>query len=93
MVSTLDRLPLPGHGDTWERFEILASLAEEDLSLARLGEGHADALGILDESGRGVRHDWGELWRVGRSNRIGQCNRHSGGWWLETRRTETLLLG
>ncbi len=56
VVSTLDRLTLPGHGDTWDRFEILAALAEEDLSLARLGEGHADALAILNESSRGVRH-------------------------------------
>ena len=56
VVSAFARLPLPGHGDTWERFEILAALAEEDLSLARLGEGHADALAILDESGHGVRH-------------------------------------
>ena len=37
VVSAFARLPLPGHGDTWERFEILALLAEEDLSLARLG--------------------------------------------------------
>ena len=51
IVPAFARLPLPGRGDTWERFEILASLAEEDLSLARLGEGHADALAILDESG------------------------------------------
>ena len=56
VVPAFARLPLPGRGDTWERFEILASLAEEDLSLARLGEGHADALAILDESGRGSRH-------------------------------------
>ena len=56
VVTGFARLPLPGHGDTWERFEMLASLAEEDLSLARLGEGHADALAILDESGRGARH-------------------------------------
>jgi len=56
IVSAFGRLPLPGHGDTWERFEILSSLAEEDLSLARLGEGHADALAILDESGHGARH-------------------------------------
>lgn len=56
VVSAFARLPLPGHGDTWERFKILASLAEEDLSLARLGEGHADALAILQESGRGIRH-------------------------------------
>ena len=51
VVPAFARLPLPGRGDTWERFEILASLAEEDLSLARLGEGHADALAILEESG------------------------------------------
>jgi alkylation response protein AidB-like acyl-CoA dehydrogenase len=56
VIPALARLPLPGHGDTWERFEILASLAEEDLSLARLGEGHADALAILNESGHGSRY-------------------------------------
>ena len=56
IVSSFDRLPLPGHGDTWERFEIFASLAEEDLSLARLGEGHADALAILQESRHHLRH-------------------------------------
>ena len=56
VVAAFVRIPLPGRGDTWERFEILASLAEEDLSLARLGEGHADALAILEESGRETRH-------------------------------------
>ena len=56
VISSFGRLPLPGHGDTWERFEILASLGEEDLSLARLGEGHADALAILQESGRHPRY-------------------------------------
>jgi alkylation response protein AidB-like acyl-CoA dehydrogenase len=56
VVTAFARIPLPGHGDTWERFQILASLAEEDLSLARLGEGHADALAILRESGREIRY-------------------------------------
>ena len=42
-------LPLPGHGRTRVRWAALAALAETDLSLARLGEGHADALAILDE--------------------------------------------
>jgi hypothetical protein len=56
VVPTFDRLPLPGHGATWERFETLASLAEDDLALARLAEGHADALAILDESGRELHH-------------------------------------
>jgi alkylation response protein AidB-like acyl-CoA dehydrogenase len=42
-------LPLPGAGATWERWAAFADLAEEDLSLARLGEGHADAVAILAE--------------------------------------------
>jgi len=44
-------LPLPGGGQTRERWAALADLAEEDLSLARLAEGHADALAILAELG------------------------------------------
>src|SRR5256885_313937 len=44
-------LPLPGSGRTWERWTVLADLAGEDLSLARLSEGHVDALAILAELG------------------------------------------
>jgi alkylation response protein AidB-like acyl-CoA dehydrogenase len=44
-------LPLPGSGQTGERWAVLAGLAEEDLSLARLAEGHADAIAILAELG------------------------------------------
>ena len=44
-------LPLPGGGRTRERWAALADLAGEDLSLARLAEGHADALAILAELG------------------------------------------
>jgi alkylation response protein AidB-like acyl-CoA dehydrogenase len=42
-------LPLPGSGRTRQRWAAFADLAWEDLSLARLGEGHADALAILAE--------------------------------------------
>ncbi len=42
-------VPLPGSGFTWERWAVFAGLAAEDLSLARLGEGHADAVAILAE--------------------------------------------
>ena len=42
----------PGGGRTRERWAVLADLAEEDLSLARLAEGHADALAILAELGQ-----------------------------------------
>jgi len=44
-------VPLPGSGRTRERWAVLAGLAEEDLSLARLAEGHTDALAILAELG------------------------------------------
>jgi alkylation response protein AidB-like acyl-CoA dehydrogenase len=47
-------LPLPGGGRTRERWTVLADLAGEDLSLARLAEGHADALAILAELGAGA---------------------------------------
>jgi alkylation response protein AidB-like acyl-CoA dehydrogenase len=42
-------LPLPGSGRTRERWAGFADLAEEDLSVARLAEGHADAVAILAE--------------------------------------------
>jgi alkylation response protein AidB-like acyl-CoA dehydrogenase len=51
VLDQLEPIPLPGHGATWKRFERLAGVAEEDLALARLVEGHADALAILEESG------------------------------------------
>jgi hypothetical protein len=45
----LDRLPLPGRGQTLLRWQSLATVAEHDLSLAKLYEGHTDALAIWNE--------------------------------------------
>jgi alkylation response protein AidB-like acyl-CoA dehydrogenase len=42
-------LPLPGHGATAQRWEALTALGAADLPLARLAEGHADAVAILAE--------------------------------------------
>ncbi|MFB7664020.1 hypothetical protein ACFC1R_08735 [Kitasatospora sp. NPDC056138] len=42
-------LPLPGSGRTRTRWETLTRWAQWDLSLARLAEGHTDALAILAE--------------------------------------------
>ena len=56
-------LPLPGSGRTRERWDRLADLAAEDLSLARLGEGHADAVAILAELG-GPAPGPGSRWGV-----------------------------
>lgn len=47
----LDVLPLPGQGCTLERWRALARVAGCDLSLAKLYEGHTDALAILAECG------------------------------------------
>src|SRR5580700_6934348 len=44
-------IPMPGSGRTWDRFEALTSCAATDLSLARLVEGHVDALAVLAEGG------------------------------------------
>ncbi|MGI5232014.1 acyl-CoA dehydrogenase [Actinoallomurus sp. CA-142502] len=57
------RVPLPGSGATRERWALFALLAEEDLSLARLSEGHFDALAILAEL-NGPRPAPGDLWGV-----------------------------
>lgn len=56
-------VPLPGTGHTRERFRALSDVAREDLSLARLVEGHLDALAILHELD-GPRPRPGERWAV-----------------------------
>ena len=48
-------LPLPGRGATPARFDALACFGADDLSLARLVEGHTDAIAILAEAGRAAR--------------------------------------
>ena len=44
-----DQLPQPGSGQTLQRWQALAEVASHDLSLAKLYEGHTDALAILRE--------------------------------------------
>ena len=56
-------LPLPGRGQTRERWAVLADLAGEDLCVARLAEGHADALAILAELGAAAPPE-GSRWGV-----------------------------
>jgi hypothetical protein len=56
-------LPLPGGGATARRWWALARLGAADPVLARLGEGHADALAILAELG-GPAPGRGQRWGV-----------------------------
>lgn len=76
-------LPLPGSGATWRRWAALADLAEEDLSLARLGEGHADAVAILAEL-EGPPPQPGSRWGVWAANPPGPnvTAARQGGTWL-----------
>lgn len=60
-------LPFPGEGETRRRWQALTTLAEEDLALVRLAEGHVDALAIvheLDPSGAQVAVRMGQRWGV-----------------------------
>jgi alkylation response protein AidB-like acyl-CoA dehydrogenase len=78
-------LPLPGFGRTWDRWSALAELAGEDLSLARLGEGHADAIAILAELD-GPKPPPGSRWGVWAANPPGPnvtARKHGGGWLLD----------
>jgi hypothetical protein len=49
IVAGYDQLPLPASGQTLARWQALAAVAAHDLSLAKLYEGHTDALAILAE--------------------------------------------
>ncbi len=51
IATGLDQLPMPGAGSTLARWRALALVASHDLSLAKLYEGHTDALAILAELG------------------------------------------
>ncbi|MCU1720311.1 acyl-CoA dehydrogenase, partial [Pseudomonas sp. 5P_5.1_Bac1] len=59
----LDLLPLPGQGHTLQRWQTLARVAGCDLALAKLYEGHTDALAILAECGASHRVGPG-IWGV-----------------------------
>jgi len=78
-------LPLPGGGRTRDRWAVLADLAGEDLSLARLAEGHADALAILAElgvAGPPAGSRWG-VWAAQPPGPGLMASRTSGGWRLD----------
>jgi alkylation response protein AidB-like acyl-CoA dehydrogenase len=56
-------MPLPASGNTVERWQRLAALAEDDIAAARIAEAHVDAVAILNElGGKPPRPD--QLWGV-----------------------------
>ena len=79
-------LPLPGDGQTPERFRALIALGIADCVLARLAEGHADAIAILAEL-QGPDPGEGRLWGVWAAQPPGraglEAHRTEEGWRLE----------
>ena len=66
-LSTLERqpsLPYPGQGHTLQRWQMLASVAAQDLSLCKLVEAHWDALAILQDLRRMDCHVASRRWAV-----------------------------
>ncbi|MFC6284822.1 MULTISPECIES: acyl-CoA dehydrogenase [Polaromonas] len=64
LKNRLDQLPYPGRGGTLERWKALAAVAEFDLSLTKLYEGHTDALAIIDELAPGSAATSSGAWCV-----------------------------
>ncbi|TXC96507.1 acyl-CoA dehydrogenase [Streptomyces sp. ISID311] len=76
--------PLPGSGRTAQRFFSLQSVARRNLSLARLIEGHVDALAILAELGApppGPAERWG-VWAAEPPGAGLTATQGDGGWRL-----------
>ena len=61
-AARLDDLPLPGGGRTLDRWRGLAAVGGCDLSLAKIYEGHTDALAILAELNGEIPEGLGAVW-------------------------------
>lgn len=75
-----DRLPLPGSGQTLARWRALAQVAAADLPLAKLFEGHTDALAIQAELGAFAQPGlWGVWCAEPASHRVAITPKADGG--------------
>lgn len=73
-------VPVPGRGATPRRFEALAELAAIDLSLARLAEGHTDAVAILAEADAHPAAGCYGVWAAEPKDARLRAERHGDGW-------------
>lgn len=75
-------LSLPARGDTRRRYDALAEIAAHDLSLARICEGHTDAMTILGEAGRAGRPGLYGVWAAEAGDRPVVAQPSQRGWTL-----------
>jgi len=64
VASGLDRLPLPGHGATLQRWQVLSAVARVDLALTKWFESHTDALAIRSEIDPSFSPQAGQVYAV-----------------------------
>ena len=79
-------LPLPGHGATTKRFTALAELAANDLALARIAEGHTDAIAILAEASARPQQGLYGVWAADAGDARVVATRTASGWRLTGRK-------
>jgi alkylation response protein AidB-like acyl-CoA dehydrogenase len=81
-------LPFPGHGATALRHRMLLRCGGKDLSLARIAEGHTDALAILAEAGcaAGSEALYGVWASDGPASHLSAKRLDNGNWRLEGRK-------
>jgi len=85
LEDTHDAFPLPGHGETAERWLRLAQACRQDIAEGRLVEAHADADAILHEI-TGRRTEPGQLWGVWAAepaHPVVTATHRSGTWYLD----------
>ena len=86
---------LPAGGATGRRWELLATVAAQDLTVARVLEPHLDALAILGEAGE--KPELGSSWGVWAAEAPGERliarGDDAGGWVLEGRKPWCSLAG
>lgn len=87
-VGLGDRVPLPAGGSTAGRWELLASVGAQDLTLARAVEPHLDAVAIVAEAGESPapRSTWGVWAAEGPGARLAAYGDDATGWVLEGRK-------
>jgi hypothetical protein len=64
VADGLDQLPPPASGKTLQRWQALSLVAAHDLSLAKLYEGHTDALAIFNELSHVLPAPLSSVWGV-----------------------------
>ncbi len=83
-LAQATELPLPGHGATASRWDVLRQVSAANLTAGRVLEAHSDALAILAEAGEQPRSgSWGVFAAEAPDMAVRASNTTTSGWILE----------